>query len=59
MQKQPFDFLEHCYACLLDAKRMHTQATTEKERNIARAFEASLSVLIREYLSTLNEKAGY
>ena len=59
MTKQPFDFLEHAFSCLSDAKRICKQAKTEEGRNTARAFEAATATMIREYLATLNDKAGF
>jgi hypothetical protein len=56
---QPFDFLKDCFDSLRTAERMQREAKTEEAQNIGRAFEASVCVLIRKYLSTLNDKAGF
>lgn len=56
---QPFDFLKDCFDSLRTAKRMQQQAKTSEAKNIAKAYEASICVLTRKYLSTLNDKAGF
>lgn len=56
---QPFDFLKDCFDSLQTAERMQREAKTVEAQNISRAFESAVCVLIRKYLSTLNDKTGF